>query len=485
MDDQAIADVVHEIAPQLIGRFPGKVFQLGPHKFAIDFRLPDHNYLFISIEPAQPQLYLIKRRARDLEKQSIALNSFTALLKKELSQQNLVSIKKETGERVVYFNFMRRDDAGPAPERTLVAQLTGRSANLFLLNIDSTIIGHARYGRGIGQTLDERYQPPPSQRLQNAPPAQGLTVQQGPSISEQLDVHYRTLAVEQAFKLKAKAARAELGKKIGRARRLLSQLKSDLATHDNADQQKHIGDLLLANVSSAKRSGNRAKLIDYFAEGEPEIEIEIDDSATLAEEASRRFALYSRSKRAAKHIASRIEEAKREIAELNSKKERLENIIAEHDELALKDFATDNLPQSTSDETAIRTRRKQDQKIPGTRRYLSSDGFEILVGRAARDNDNLTFKVARPNDLWLHAADYPGSHVVVRSVGRKEIPQRTIIEAAQLAAHFSQAIDDSKVDVHYTQRKFLSKIKGAAPGLVRMSRFKNMTVRPKEELRRF
>ena len=105
MDDQAIADVVHEIAPQLIGRFPGKVFQLGPHKFAIDFRLPDHNYLFISIEPAQPQLYLIKRRARDLEKQSIALNSFTALLKKELSQQNLVSIKKETGERVVYLTL--------------------------------------------------------------------------------------------------------------------------------------------------------------------------------------------------------------------------------------------------------------------------------------------------------------------------------------------------------------------------------------------
>jgi predicted ribosome quality control (RQC) complex YloA/Tae2 family protein len=102
------------------------------------------------------------------------------------------------------------------------------------------------------------------------------------------------------------------------------------------------------------------------------------------------------------------------------------------------------------------------------------------VGRAARDNDNLTFKIAKPNDLWLHAADYSGSHVVVRNPTRKDIPQRTLIEAAQLAAHFSRANKDPKVDVHYTQRKFLSKPKGTAPGLVRLSRFKNMTVAPLE-----
>jgi predicted ribosome quality control (RQC) complex YloA/Tae2 family protein len=111
---------------------------------------------------------------------------------------------------------------------------------------------------------------------------------------------------------------------------------------------------------------------------------------------------------------------------------------------------------------------------------LSSDGFEILVGRAARDNDHLTFKVARPNDLWLHAADYPGSHVIVRNATRREIPHGTIVEAAQLAAYFSQASKDPKVDVHYTERKFLAKPKGAAPGLVRLSRFKNLTVTPRE-----
>jgi predicted ribosome quality control (RQC) complex YloA/Tae2 family protein len=124
------------------------------------------------------------------------------------------------------------------------------------------------------------------------------------------------------------------------------------------------------------------------------------------------------------------------------------------------------------------------RRVPGVRRYVSSDGYEILVGRAARDNDNLTFKIAQPNDLWLHAGDYPGSHVIVRNPTRKEIPHRTVVEAAQLAGRFSQASEDSKVVIHYTPRKFLAKPRGAAPGLVRLSRFKSITVAPKESVSR-
>jgi predicted ribosome quality control (RQC) complex YloA/Tae2 family protein len=86
--------------------------------------------------------------------------------------------------------------------------------------------------------------------------------------------------------------------------------------------------------------------------------------------------------------------------------------------------------------------------------------------------------------LWLHAADYPGSHVIVRNPTRADIPHHTIIEAAQLAAQFSQARRDTKVDVHYTQRKFLSKPKGAVPGLVRMSSFRSITVEPSEGVER-
>jgi predicted ribosome quality control (RQC) complex YloA/Tae2 family protein len=497
MDDASIHAVVSEIKPLLIGRAPGKISQLDASSLAIDFGLRDRGYLFMSVEPALPRLYLIKRRVRDLEKQSIQPGKFVLALRKELSQAGLVSLEKDDRERIVRLRFRSKDELGKDRERALVVQLTGRSANLLLLDGEGVIVTQARAGQGVGQKTGQKYQPPHSQRAIHPPTKRGV---RGPtnrgsragiplgvvdreshSISEALDARYTALAIEKAFQTKAAAAQGELRRKITRQQKLLAKLERDLASHADAAQHKRIGDLLLANVSSAKRKGDRVKLIDYFAEGEPQIEIEMDAKLSLSQEATRRFEMYSRSKRAQKQIAARIEKVKSDLADLDAQEKQLEQSIAARDEEAFSESPMSaGWPISEPPAVAGGPKRQRTARIPGTRRYLSSDGFEILVGRAAKDNDSLTFKVARPNDLWLHAADYPGSHVVVRNPTRKEIPHRTIIEAAQLAAHFSQANKDPKVDVHYTQRKFLSKPKGAAPGLVRMSRFKNLTVRPKE-----
>ena len=128
---------------------------------------------------------------------------------------------------------------------------------------------------------------------------------------------------------------------------------------------------------------------------------------------------------------------------------------------------------------------RKGEKGRALRRYRSSDGYEVIVGRGARENDELTFRVARSYDTWMHAADYPGSHVVVRArVKDDTIPHRTLVEAARLAAHFSQARKDAKVAVNYTQRKFVSKPRGAAPGLVYLSSFRTLLVEPAEEIER-
>ncbi|MDQ3712269.1 MAG: NFACT RNA binding domain-containing protein, partial [Acidobacteriota bacterium] len=109
----------------------------------------------------------------------------------------------------------------------------------------------------------------------------------------------------------------------------------------------------------------------------------------------------------------------------------------------------------------------------------SSEGFEILVGKGAKDNDYLTFRIAKASDLWFHAADYPGSHVVVKNPNRKEIPPKTLLEAAQIAAFFSHAKQQPKVAVHYTPKKFVNKPKGASAGLVSLASFKTILVEPK------
>jgi predicted ribosome quality control (RQC) complex YloA/Tae2 family protein len=199
----------------------------------------------------------------------------------------------------------------------------------------------------------------------------------------------------------------------------------------------------------------------------------------LPEAASASFSRYTKAKRAVEEIGTRLVQLDRELEGLDTKLVKVEKAIASRDAAALGAFEQKQTSPAVSSK-----KQKASPTLPGMRRYRSSDGYEVLVGRAARDNDQLTFRVARPNDLWLHAGDYPGSHVVVRNSSRDDIPHRTIIEAAQLAAKFSQASKDTKVNIHYTRRKFLTKPKGSAPGLVRMSSFKTITVEPGENLER-
>jgi predicted ribosome quality control (RQC) complex YloA/Tae2 family protein len=481
MDNESVQEIVDECAPLLTGRAPGKIFQFNSSSLAIDFGLRSEGYLFLSVEPANPRLYLIKRRVRDLEKLSRPLTQFPLTLRKELSGVRLNSLTKDPQDRIVRFAFTGTDEIGDARDRSLIAQLTGRSANLLLLDANEQIIQTLRTSEIPGQQVGERYHGPENTGQRGSRKATSLLDQirkHNTSPSEAADSYFISLFVERAAAARLVAARADLRKRTSQKQNLLKQLELDLQSHAGAEEHKHIGDLLLANVTTARRNGNRVTLIDYFSDNADPIEIEIDESASLQEEAQRRFAMYSRSKRALAQITSRIAQVTTELRKLEFERQRLELMPADTSESfgSAPTSPSEIYPgRASSAETAKPTKR-----IPGTRRYVSVDGFEILVGRTSKDNDHLTFKVARPNDTWLHAADYGGSHVVVRNSTRKEIPHRTLIEAAQLAAYFSQAKKDPKVDVHYTERKFVSKPKGAKPGLARMQRFKNITVEPKE-----
>jgi predicted ribosome quality control (RQC) complex YloA/Tae2 family protein len=467
MQQVVIQRVTEEFRATLTGRFVGKIFQLSPLSFAFDFGLRGE-FLYVSVEPASPRLYLIRRKTRDLEKQSMALGTFGQSMRTMLSGASVITISRDPLDRIVRFTFH-----SDGIFRRLVVQLTGRTADLFLLDELNRITAVLREQ---GKTrLGEVYLSPPRPLKE---PSEAFTLDAGPP-SAQLDAHFSALDAAKAFDSRAKALRSKLTGSIRRQRTLKANLEQDLVRHGDPEEHKRTGDLLLANIATATREGNKVRLTDYYAEDAPEIEIQVDENRSLQDEAAARFRQYTKAKHAAEEIAERLKQIDREIAALDKGLQTLDQIVQSRDEMALASFEK----PAPAPKVAPKKTAKQ-EKIPGVRRYLSTDGYEILVGRAARDNDHLTFRVAQPNDLWMHAGDYPGSHVVVRNPTRKEIPQRTIIEAAQLAGHFSQASEDAKVVIHYTERKFLSKPKGAAPGLVRMSRFRSITVEPQENIPR-
>jgi len=476
MHQETLKQVVAELEALLPKKFPGRIFQLSPGSLAIDFHLRQHGLLFISVEPAAPRLYLMKRSVRELERKTISPAPFVQALRAALADALVSSVSKDEVERIVRFHF-----AGPpiveTPITTMVAQLTGRSANLFLLAGDQTIMHALRRPMGEGQQVNEKYKPP-QQRATRITHELMIPIGGFQTMSEAVDNHYRRIDAEIEFKNAAAKLRDRVRREITRREKLRSNLNKDLADHGNADEHKRLGDLLLANIANARRAGNRVTLTDYYSEGQPDIELTIDENQSLQDAAAAAFSRYGKAKRAVGEIKERLAQIDRELDALEDKQAKLDEAISRGDETVLTSFA------ASQQKTVPRGKAKESKTIPGTRRYRSSDGYEVIVGRTARDNDNLTFRVARPNDLWLHAGDYPGSHVIVRNASRREIPQRTMIEAAQLAAKFSQASNDSKVIIHYTRRRFLSKPKGAAPGLVRMSNFKTIAVEPAENIER-
>jgi predicted ribosome quality control (RQC) complex YloA/Tae2 family protein len=472
MDLATIEAIIPELRKALIGRRFGKVFVLSRNALAGDFRLTDSRYLFISAEPAGPRAYLIRRRLRDLEKASTNPTAFAMQLKKRLSGADVTAIEQVAGERVVKFELTGTSELGDEFRAFLIVQLTGKSANLFLLDADHRIVDSLRDTLGEGQQIGDIYTPPAGRST--VAPRQPIDRGQFDSLSEALDAADLEKRSEADFRSAASSVVGKLTREIARLEKLKSKLHGDLESHGDAERWKRFGDLLLANVSTAKRSGSKVQVIDYFDETAPTIEIEIDENDHLTLAAEKFFKRYTKARNAREEVAKRMDAVTASIQVTNKELQEVQSAIDNRDIDALNErLGTGPVPAGD-------TKRKEKGSPTSSiaRTFTSSDGFEILVGKRAKDNDQLTFKIAKSLDTWMHAADYPGSHVVIRNRDKKEIPPSTLLEAAQLAAFYSQGKAQPKAAVHYTLKKFVNKPKGSAPGLVSLASFKTILVEP-------
>ncbi len=496
MEDLILKEVVDEILPVLLNRTIGKIFQLERNQLVIDFRPGDGRYLLLNFEPGStPRMYLIRRRLRDLEKQSESGGNFIQFIHKRLANARLNNLFKNEQDRIVNFVFLTESGDHQTEIYALVAQLTGRTANLFLLDANGVILASLRESDKLGQIYSAPVAESAIQKegkaereslrasLTALPPPEITQIHDNPSspLSNKLDQYFSGLENEREFEVEARGAHSKIRQELTKKEKLLARLEFDLTRHGEPAQLKKTGDLLLANAATARREGDKSYVIDYFDDNAPEIAVDIDQNLTLPEAAEKFFAKYAKARNAALELTERIAALKTEIPALRAKQDALAAIIATRDQTKLSDYAAQNgLAKPTPKIEPRPTSKKEPEITSGIRRYLSSDGLEILVGRNSKDNDYLTMRVAKSLDWWLHAADYGGSHVVVRNPSKRELPSKTLLEAAQLAAKFSQAREDSKVAVNYTQRKFVSKPKNAALGLVRLASFRTILVEPKE-----
>lgn len=240
------------------------------------------------------------------------------------------------------------------------------------------------------------------------------------------------------------------------------------------DKYRIFGDLITANIYRIAKGDKRVTVPNFYEEGK-ETEIALEGELTPAENAQKYYARYNKLKNTAAAAKIQLKHSAEDIEYLESVSAALENCTS------LKDLA--EIKSELEGEGYIRAKavkgakKKETAAMPS--RFVSSDGFEILVGRNNRQNDYLTLKLAKKNDIWFHTKNIPGSHTVIVTEG-KPVPETTVEEAAVLAAYYSGARASGKVPVDYTAVKYVKKPSGAKPGMVIYTDYKTAYVTPDE-----
>jgi len=202
-----------------------------------------------------------------------------------------------------------------------------------------------------------------------------------------------------------------------------------------------------------------------------EITIPLDTMKTPMENASHYFDKYQKLKRTKEALTDLIKETESDIEHLESVQNSLDIALSEDDLIEIKEELT---------ETGFIRRKNNGKKVSFKSKpfhYVSSDGFHMYVGKNNLQNDELTFKFANGGDWWFHSKKVPGSHVIVKAMG-KDLPDRVFEEAGALAAYYSKAKDAEKVEIDYVQRKEVKKPNGSKPGFVVYYTNYSLTAKP-------
>lgn len=256
-----------------------------------------------------------------------------------------------------------------------------------------------------------------------------------------------------------------------RAARKLNSRRAELESCKDKDELRVKAELIQANLYRLEKGSLFYELENYYDENRP-VRISADPALTPVQNAQKYYKEYRKAFNAEKVLGNLIEESEQEVAYLDSVSDELSRAQTRQE----IDEIREELARSCYIKRSAVKQRKMAALPP--MEFKSSDGYKILVGRNNLQNDKLSLKTAAKSDLWFHTKEIPGSHVIVCCNGTVP-PERTILEAAQIAAYYSKASDSTRVEVDYTYAKELKKPVGAKPGKVIYHTNKTLLVDPK------
>ncbi len=263
---------------------------------------------------------------------------------------------------------------------------------------------------------------------------------------------------------------------IDRCEKKIAMFDDKLREVSDRETLRLYGELITANIYCIPAGSKSARVLNYYSENEEYIDIPLDEYKPAQDNAQKYYRQYSKAKSTYFNVTQQLEDAHSELKYLRSVQTMLDNCGTRQE---IDEIRQELIEQGYIRMSSRNARKKQD-KPTAPLSFVSCDGFEILVGKNNRQNDQLTLKLAASYDLWLHTRNIPGSHVIIRTE-RQEVPDSTLLEAAVLAAFYSSAKMSYNVPVDYTAVKNVKKPSGAKPGMVIYESFKTINVTPDEE----
>ena len=518
--------------------------------------------LLFAANPAAPRLHLTTANPENPPEPPM----FCMLLRKHLGSARLVRVEQLPMERCALFTFDCIDEMGDQVQKQLVAELMGRTCNLYLLAPDGRILDCLRR---IG--LDEStkrpalpgmyYQQPEPvtkaepltanywqilsdpgadllcdrlmdtlgglsplicreaalyaagnpdarvEQLELTPVAEKLALfftehlthptpcyyaqadgmpkqfafcpirqygsyQQAESFSGLLDMYYTVRDRKDAMRQKGQAVRKTVTNLCQRlTRKIAIQEKELTATYDR-ERLRQLGDILMANLHAIEKGQTKVRCMDFYDENMGEIDIPLSPTLSPQQNAAKYYKDYTRMKNAENELQKQLSLGRVELSYLQSVLDELNRAETEQE---LEEIRRELQDGGYLKADSARKRAKQAKLAP--MRFESTDGYPIYVGRNNRQNDELTFKMARKDDLWLHASKVHGSHVIIACAGVTP-PDNTITQAAQLAAYYAETNGGQNIAVDMTPVKQVKKIPNGKPGMVIYHSYKTVIANP-------
>ena len=518
--------------------------------------------LLINPNPAAPRLHLTAASPENPAEPPM----FCMLLRKHLSGARLVAVTQPAMERAATFTFDCIDEMGDPVQKRLVAELMGRTCNLYLLGSDGRIIDCLRR---IG--LDESTKRPalPGLHYQEPEPVakehplecnyvdllckygsdlladrlmdelgglsplvcreaalyaagdtdariEGLDVQaaaeklalffhehlnhgapcfhsapdgtpkqfafcpirqyggyqQAESFSGLLDSFYTLRDHKDSMRQKSQTVRKTVTNLCQRLTKKLAIQEKELAATYDRERLRQLGDIVTANIHRVTKGQTVMEAEDFYDEDMKIIEIPLSPILSPQQNAAKFYKDYARMKTAEKELTRQMEIAREELQYLRSVLDELNRAGTEQElEEIRQELQSGGYLKADSGK-----KRVKQGKLPPMR-FQSTDGYPIYVGRNNRQNDELTFKLARKDDIWLHASKVHGSHVII-SCGGTTPPDDTVTQAAQLAAYYSETTAGQNIAVDVTPVKQVKKVPSGKPGMVIYHSYRTVIANP-------